>query len=194
MFRTKLFTHLGFFLIFSKKCRFVFIKKPCCHIEFNTTNPNPILTITICFTKTPKQKQNTFQILKSKSTVYPPKQTRTDVSRHGSGADFRRASFITNLLFLLFTIFLKIFILYFCIYIYLFLYIYIYVHILHIFIFVYIYIYVHLYIFIFIHIFIYLYIYLFECLVITIILFLYIWPHRGGSRRREPQKNFLIIF
>ena len=37
---------------------------------------------------------NTFEILKSKSTVYPPKQTRTDVSGHASGAVFRCASFI----------------------------------------------------------------------------------------------------
>ena len=30
--------------------------------------------------------KNTFEFLKSKSTVYPPKQTRTDVSGHASGA------------------------------------------------------------------------------------------------------------
>ena len=30
--------------------------------------------------------QNTFEILKSKSTVDPPKQTRTDVYGHRSGA------------------------------------------------------------------------------------------------------------
>ena len=29
--------------------------KPCHHIEFNTTNPNPILEITISFTKTPNK-------------------------------------------------------------------------------------------------------------------------------------------
>ena len=29
--------------------------KPCHHIDFNTTNPNPILRITISFTKTPKK-------------------------------------------------------------------------------------------------------------------------------------------
>ena len=69
------------------------IFKPCSHIEFNTTNPNTIFKITICFTKYPKS-QNTFEILKSKSTVYPPKQTRTDVSGHRSGAEFRCASFI----------------------------------------------------------------------------------------------------
>ena len=34
---------------------------------------------------------------KSKSTVYPPKQTRTDVSGHRSGAEFWCASFRTNL-------------------------------------------------------------------------------------------------
>ena len=39
--------------------------------------------------------QNTFESLKSKSTVYPPKQTRTEVSGHASGAQFRCASFIT---------------------------------------------------------------------------------------------------
>ena len=33
---------------------------------------------------------------KSKSTVYPQKQTRTDVSGHASGAVFRCASFIKN--------------------------------------------------------------------------------------------------
>ena len=38
--------------------------------------------------------QNTFEILKIKSTVYPPKQTRTDVSGHASGAEFWCASFI----------------------------------------------------------------------------------------------------
>ena len=39
------------------------IFKPCHHIEFNTLNPNPILKITISFTKTPKS-QNTFDFLK----------------------------------------------------------------------------------------------------------------------------------
>ena len=34
------------------------IFKPCNHIDSNTTNPNPILQITISFTKT--QKQNIF--------------------------------------------------------------------------------------------------------------------------------------
>ena len=29
--------------------------KPCYHMEFNTTNPNLIVKITICFTKTPKK-------------------------------------------------------------------------------------------------------------------------------------------
>ena len=50
------------------------------------------------FTKTPKNK-NTFKIQKSKSTAYPSKQTRTDVSGQASGAVFRCASFIRNMLF-----------------------------------------------------------------------------------------------
>ncbi len=49
-----------------------------------------------CFQKTQQTEykidqthQNTFEIWKSKSTVYPPKQTRTDVSGHASSAEFR---------------------------------------------------------------------------------------------------------
>ena len=55
----KLFTLLGFFSILG--CRFFDflvsknIFNPCLYIEFNTKNPNPILKITICFTKTPKK-------------------------------------------------------------------------------------------------------------------------------------------
>ena len=38
--------------------------------------------------------KNTFEILKSKSTVYPPKQTRTDVSGHAVESLNRCASFL----------------------------------------------------------------------------------------------------
>ena len=50
--------------------------------------------------------QNTFELLKSKSTVYPPKQTRTDVSGHAIESLNRCASFIKNVLFLIFTIYI----------------------------------------------------------------------------------------
>ena len=47
-----LFTLLGHLLnIFEKMSKTFF--KPCYHIEFNTTNPNPIFKITIYCTKTP---------------------------------------------------------------------------------------------------------------------------------------------
>ena len=41
--------------------------------------------------KTQPKHKKTFEIWKSKSTAYPPKQTRTDVSGHASGAVFRCA-------------------------------------------------------------------------------------------------------
>ena len=55
----KLFTLLGFFSILGGRF-FDFlgsknIFNPCLYIEFNTQNPNPILKITIPFTKTPKK-------------------------------------------------------------------------------------------------------------------------------------------
>ena len=54
--------------------------------------------------KIAKTNQNTLKILKSKSTVYPPKHTRTDVSGHASGAVFRCASFMKKVLFYIFFI------------------------------------------------------------------------------------------
>ena len=45
-----------------------------------------------------QQHQNTFEILKRKSTVYPPKQTRTDVSGHAIESLNRCASFIIRFL------------------------------------------------------------------------------------------------
>ena len=49
--------------------------------------------------------QNTFEILKSKSTVYPQKQTRTDVSGHAIESLNRCASFI-NVYFFLFLLYI----------------------------------------------------------------------------------------
>ena len=46
--------------------------------------------------KTHQQHQNTFEIWKSKSTVKPTKQTRTDVSGHAIESLNRCASFIKN--------------------------------------------------------------------------------------------------
>jgi hypothetical protein len=55
----KLFTLLGFFRFWGVDF-FDFLESknifnPCLYIEFNTQNPNPILKITIPFTKTPKK-------------------------------------------------------------------------------------------------------------------------------------------
>jgi hypothetical protein len=98
MFRTKIVHTCGtFFDFFDKMSKNSF--KPCHNIEFNTTNPNTILKITICFSKTPKC-PNTFEILESKSTVYPQKQTRTDVSGHANCAEFQCASFIKNIIYI----------------------------------------------------------------------------------------------
>ena len=87
---------------------------------------------------------------KSKSTVYPPRQTRTDVSGHASGAVFRCASLKTNYIIFYFYI---VYIL--CIYIYILIY------------FIYIYIYIFIYIYImYIYLFLYLYICIFRYLII----------------------------
>ena len=59
------------------------VLKPCYHIEFDTTNPNTKLQFLL---HNNRKHQSISEILKSKSTVYPQKQTRTDVSRHASGA------------------------------------------------------------------------------------------------------------
>ena len=84
--------------------------------------------------KIDQQCQNTFEILKSKSIVYPPQQTRTDVSGHAIESLNRCASFITNILFS------YVYYIYSYIYIYTYLYLYIYIFI-HIYISIYIYIY-----------------------------------------------------
>ena len=58
----KLFTLLGHFVFEKFRNMSKNILKPCYHIESNTTNPNPILKDTICFTKyppKPKYFQNT---------------------------------------------------------------------------------------------------------------------------------------
>ena len=55
----KLFTLLGKFSIWGVDFFDFLVSKnifnPCLYIEFNTENPNPILKITISFTKTPKK-------------------------------------------------------------------------------------------------------------------------------------------
>ena len=59
--------------------------------------------------KHPKCK-TTFENLKSKSTVYPQKQTRTKVSGHAIESLNPCAVFITNILFSIFTIYLYIYV------------------------------------------------------------------------------------
>ena len=67
----KLFTLLGFLSISGGRfVRFGGSKKIfnlCSHIEFNTQNPNPILKITIPFTKTPKKPKHFRKKRKKKS-------------------------------------------------------------------------------------------------------------------------------
>ena len=45
------------------------IFKPCHHIDFNTTNPNPILKITISFTKTPKKQKHSRKKRKNRNIL-----------------------------------------------------------------------------------------------------------------------------
>ena len=81
------------------------IFKPCYHIEFNTTNPDTIFKIIICFTKTP-QNPKYFRNFKKKIDCLPP---QTDTHRRFStriGCIIPVRIFYKKCYFLMFTIFL----------------------------------------------------------------------------------------
>ena len=82
--------------------------------------------------KTRRKHKNTFETWKSKSTVYPQKPTRTDVSGHAIDSLNRCASFINSFHVLICTIFLYFFFIYilyiFFLYIYSYLYIYMFIN------------------------------------------------------------------
>ena len=79
--------------------------------------------------KIDQQCQNTFEIVKSKSIVYPPKQTRTDVSGHTNKSVRQCISFIKHMLFFEFH----------CIFLYIYIYIYLYIFLITIYIYIRIY-------------------------------------------------------